>query len=73
MKVQGPHVHVRVKGKAGGSKEAWTMGKLEALFRKQQETWDRYRQLGSSVYMEEFQELESILTKEIRRAISGRK
>ncbi|XP_051883123.1 uncharacterized protein LOC127576591 [Pristis pectinata] len=65
---QGLHVPIRVKGKAGRSREPWMMRDVEALSRKKEAAWVRSRQLGSSESLEEYSGCRSVLRKEIRRA-----
>lgn len=50
-KIHCMHDPIKVKGKAGRRKEFWMMREIEALVRKK-ETWVKYRQLESNIYLE---------------------
>eukprot|EP00061_Rhincodon_typus_P010999 g35688.t1 len=68
MRVQGQHVPVRPKGKAGRDRERWITRVIEALVLKEKkEAYDMYRQLGSSKFYEAYRGCQSLFKREIRK------
>ena len=53
-RVQGKHIPLRVKGKAGRCRKPWMTQDIEALVKKKKEAHDMHRQLGSSKFLEEY-------------------
>ena len=72
-RVQGKHIPLKVKGKAGRCREPWMTRDIEALVKKKKEAHDMHRQLGSSESLEEYSGCRSRVKREIRRAERGHK
>ena len=70
-RVQGKHIPLRVKGKAGRSREPWMIWDIEALVKKKEEAHDMHWQLGSSGSLEEYRGCRNTVKREIRRAKRG--
>ena len=70
-RVQGKHIPLRVKGKAGRSRDPWMNRDIEALVKKKKEAHDMHGQLGSSGSLEEYRGCRSRIKRESRRVKRG--